>query len=128
MAGGNGGRPFVWLVRSPDDRRPAGTIDDVAETLGGERAISTLMAESHVTRGDELPALAQRHVAALGGAQVHFYLADLQQTALVPFVGSRGPDAPDLANQLSIDTTLAGRAFQSLQIETQENRSTDAVA
>jgi hypothetical protein len=93
-----------------------------------ELAISAIMTESHVARGDELPALAQRHIAAFGGTQVRLYLADLQQSVLVPFLGSVGPDAPESANQLSIDTTLAGRAFQHLQIEIQENRPNDTIA
>jgi hypothetical protein len=88
-----------------------------------ELAVRDLMAQSHLARGDELPALAQRHVSAFGGTAVTLYLADLQQRSLVPFLGAPGPDPPDLLEPLSVDSTLAGRAFQQVQIQSQPLRS-----
>lgn len=93
-----------------------------------EGAFEKLIFEAHLLRGDELPALAQRHIAAFGGTQVVLYLADLQQKVLVPFFGPAGPDVPDLANQLSIDTTLAGRAFQYVQTQIQHERPSGTIA
>ena len=48
------------------------------------------------------------------------YLADLQQDLLVPFVGSHGPDADTSLQALAVDATLAGRAYQHVQVLTQE--------
>ena len=101
---------------------------DVPVASAVERAFEELISDAHLLRGDELPALAQRHVAAFGGTEVVCYLADLQQTVLVPFFGSPGPDTPGSANQLSIDTTLAGRAFQHVQIQIQQERPSGTIA
>ena len=94
-----------------------GPSDGEGEASAIELAVASLLAESHLLRDDALPALAQRHVHAFGGTHVGIYLADLQQTVLVPFLGVEGPADPDSANPLSIDATLAGRAYQHLQIE-----------
>lgn len=93
-----------------------------------ELAIRALMGQAHLARGDELPALARRHVAAFGGTDVICYLADLQQTVLVPFVGANGVETPELVQPLPIDTTLAGRAFQQMTIQTQQERPAGTVA
>jgi serine/threonine protein phosphatase PrpC len=57
------------------------------------------------------------HAAVLGVDDVAIYLADLQQAGLVPFTGAE----PDVELEpLPIDATLAGRAFQHMDVLTQE--------
>ena len=53
--------------------------------------------------------------AAFGGTDVRCYLADLQQTTLVPFAGHADIPADELFEPLSIDGTVAGRAFQLVE-------------
>ncbi len=48
------------------------------------------------------------------------YLADLQQDVLVPFLGSQGPALDEMAVALGVDTTLAGRAYQQVEVLTQD--------
>lgn len=93
-----------------------------------ERAIKDLLRAAHLVRSDELPALARRHVGAFGGTDVTAYLADLQQSVLVPFVGVQGPEPAELVQPLSIDTTLAGRAFQQVRIQTRVHPAGGAIA
>jgi serine/threonine protein phosphatase PrpC len=58
-----------------------------------EQATNAMLAEAHLSLASELPAMAQRYVAAFGGIEARCFLADLQQTTLVPFLGQ--VDAPD---------------------------------
>ncbi|MCU1692103.1 MAG: protein serine/threonine phosphatase [Frankiales bacterium] len=53
----------------------------------------------------------------MSGATV--YLADLQQDVLVPFVGPDGPGLDESVPPLAVDATLAGRAYQLVQVLTQ---------
>jgi serine/threonine protein phosphatase PrpC len=82
-------------------------------TSAAERAVDTMLAESHLALADELPAMARRHVAAFGGTSVTCYLIDLQQAALVPFL-ENGAEV-SAAQHLSVESTLAGRAYQQVQ-------------
>lgn len=92
-----------------------------------EDAVASLLAEAHMTRGDQLPGLARRYVAAFGGTDVAIFLADLQQTRLQPFHGVNGSPAPEFAQSLPIDSTLAGRAFQVLEVQLQTMASMPGV-
>jgi hypothetical protein len=69
-----------------DDRQ----VDrDGAARLGmsaAERAVDALLADSHLTAPHELPELIARHAAAFGGEEALIFLADLQQSVLVPLV------------------------------------------
>jgi serine phosphatase RsbU (regulator of sigma subunit) len=98
----------------------------VTTTVGA--AVEAMLRESHLAAGHELPELARRHVAAFGGVDVMCYLADLQQAVLVPFVGADGPDSGEHLEPLPIDSTLAGRAFQRVQILVQHGGSGGATA
>lgn len=100
--------------------------DDVPSPV--EQALTAMLAQAHLTRSDELPELARRHIGAFGGADVRVYLADLQQTVLMPFFGQPGPGASFQPEPLSIDTTLAGRAFQLLEVQSQHQRPSETIA
>lgn len=82
-------------------------------------AVDAVLRETHVAAAHELPALARRHVAAFGGLDARCYLADLQQVLLVPFLDPQGPDVQEHVDPLPIESTLAGRAFQQLEVLTQ---------
>src|SRR5690242_18995578 len=100
-------------MRLPPDARTQSVV---------ELAVRDLMRQSHLARGEDLPMLAQRHVSAFGGTTVELYLADLQQRVLVPFVGAPGPETPELMEPLPVDSTLAARAFQQVEIYPQPHR------
>lgn len=83
----------------------------------GERAIDDLIEHSHFAAQHDLPGLVAAQAARLGADEAVMYLVDLQQTVLVPFVG---PDQ-DALEPLSVDSTLAGRTFQHIEVSTQEH-------
>jgi serine/threonine protein phosphatase PrpC len=85
-----------------------------------ERAFDAMLAEAHLAAAHDLPALAQRHATVLGGHDAVIYLADLQQNVLVPFVPAAGVGHDDRVMPLGVDSTVAGRAFQHLQVLTQD--------
>ncbi|MGI5214689.1 PP2C family protein-serine/threonine phosphatase [Plantactinospora sp. CA-290183] len=61
---------------------------------------------------DDLPALVTRAAPAIGATEIVVYLADYAQARLVPLLG-----AGLVRDVLPIDTTLAGRAFSSLEVQ-----------
>lgn len=80
---------------------------------------AALLRSARFAAPHELPDLVRHHAAALGCHDAVAYLADLQQSTLVPFTGSRRLE-PDVAlTPLTIDATLAGRAFSHLAVLTQ---------
>ncbi len=89
-------------------------------------ALATLLADAHLAAPYELPALAKRAVLPLGGKDAVCYLVDLQQTVLIPFVHPDDTEGSAL-EQLTIDTTLAGRAYQHLQVLTQNRGAAESI-
>ncbi len=85
-----------------------------------ERAVDELLNEAHLCAPHQLPALLARHGEQLGVAGAVAYLADLQQDVLVPFLGSEGPAMDETAVALGVDGTLAGRAYQQVEVLTQD--------
>lgn len=82
----------------------------------GERAVDDLLERAHFAAQHEIPQLVAEQAAALGAQDAALYLSDLQQSVLVPFTGrALGGSEP-----VSIDATLPGRAFQLMQVLTQE--------
>ncbi|HZZ98229.1 MAG TPA: PP2C family protein-serine/threonine phosphatase [Jatrophihabitantaceae bacterium] len=97
-----------------------------AEPTGGQRsapeaAFYAILAEAHVAAPHDLPALIRRHAAAFGATDARCFLTDLQQTVLVPFLEPRGADAGEMLEPLPIDSTVAGRAFQEVQLIVQHH-------
>lgn len=64
---------------------------------------------------EHVPAVTAEHAARLGFSEVMIYVVDLRQVVLLPLPGQRDADGKPL-EPISIDTTLAGRAFRTLQI------------
>ncbi|MEU7926444.1 PP2C family protein-serine/threonine phosphatase [Micromonospora sp. NPDC049107] len=61
---------------------------------------------------DELSLLVARVAPAIGATEIVIYLADYTQSCLVPM-----PDAGPTRDELTIETTLAGRAFTTLDVQ-----------
>jgi Stage II sporulation protein E (SpoIIE) len=81
------------------------------------RVTADLLARSHLMRPGNVAAELARAGRPLGMSRVQVYLADLEQRQLVPLV----PDddrAAEVAAALPIDSTLAGRAYQAVTVQT----------
>jgi serine phosphatase RsbU (regulator of sigma subunit) len=110
-----------------DEQSPSGSAREVGE--GGpdrstalnraERAMDDLLRRAHRAGGHHLPDLLSQHAEALGCHDALVYLADLQQRVLVPFLPPH-LRYEDHHTALGVDSTVAGRAFQLLQIQTQD--------
>ncbi len=84
-----------------------------------EHAFDALLRESHLAGANDIPELVARHAATLGGHDAVVYLVDLQQRVLVPFAPRR-PLQDQQHSPLGVDSTVAGRAFQLVRIQTQD--------
>lgn len=82
-------------------------------------ALTTMLAEGHLLAAHQIPDFARRHAAAFGGTDARCYVADLQQNTLVPFVGPDGAGIDEQLEPMPVDTTMAGRAFQHVEVLTQ---------
>ena len=92
------------------------------DTLSGaERAVDGFLRGAHLAAAHELPPLVAQHAQVLGGSDAVVYLADLQQTQLVPFLGPAASSAHAHPQPLLIDTTLAGLAFQRSDVLSQRD-------
>ncbi len=103
----------------PDDPSPL-TIDAGEPRSAGEQLVDELLSAAHLLAQHDLPGLLAAHGRRLGVARTLAYLADLQQEVLVPFVGPDGPGVDETVGSLSVDATVAGRAYQHVQALTQD--------
>ncbi|MFI7444900.1 PP2C family protein-serine/threonine phosphatase [Nonomuraea indica] len=86
---------------------------------GTARMLTELLAASHRSSLEELPALVVEHAAHAGLGGVLIYVADLQQDVLRLLTGhgeDGAADTGDRAAELRIDATLAGRGFQETRV------------
>lgn len=86
----------------------------------GERGVDALLRDAHFAAPHELPDLLDRHAATLGVTDAVAYLADLQQNVLVPFLRPGGPGRDEHVDVLGVESTLAGRSFQQLDVFTSD--------
>ncbi|MGX1274457.1 PP2C family protein-serine/threonine phosphatase [Streptomyces phaeoluteigriseus] len=86
------------------------------------RALTELMMASHVATLEELPRMVADHVEPVGLHDVAFFLVDMQGRVLRQVTGG-GFDAGSGGRELAVDTTLAGRAFQRVDLVTEPGRS-----
>ena len=84
-----------------------------------EAAMVRLLREAHLAGDHDLPQLFEDYAAALGVSPLVVYLSDLQGRVLIPFLGTRSADRDEQLESLSIDATVAGRAFQLVEVLTQ---------
>jgi hypothetical protein len=85
-----------------------------------ERAVDALLKDAHLAAPYQIAALVARHAATLGADDALVYLADLQQRVLVPFLDPSGPSVGLHVEPLSVDATFPGRAFQHVEMLTQD--------
>ncbi|MFJ8106061.1 PP2C family protein-serine/threonine phosphatase [Streptomyces sp. NPDC096132] len=74
-----------------------------------------LMQEAHLATLEQLPALIASHAARVGLHDVAVYAVDLQETVLRQITG-RGDDAGGGGEQLNLDGTVPGRAYQRVTL------------
>ena len=82
--------------------------------------MDALLAAAHLAAPYQLAGLVARHAATLGADDALVYLVDLQQRVLVPFLDPGGPGVGRLVEPLDVDATLPGRAFQHVEVLTQD--------
>jgi len=109
------------------NRLGAPSADGEVSASGPEAALNSMLHAAHILASYDVPDLVRDHVAAFGGIDAVCYLADLQQTVLVPFLGPRGSGVGEQIEPLPIDSTLAGRVFQHLDVLSQRRPNGDTV-
>jgi hypothetical protein len=77
------------------------------------RVLASLLEQAHLMPPDALTDVVAEHARLLGIDGVRVYLADLQQRRLCPLPSAGAGQIPALA----IDSTLAGRAFQTITMQ-----------
>ncbi|WP_346660057.1 PP2C family protein-serine/threonine phosphatase [Streptomyces sp. WMMB303] len=75
-----------------------------------------LLIASHTSTLEHLPQLVAAHARRVGLSEVLIYLADLQQDVLSPLSGRPAPAGAGEGEELTIEGTVAGRAFQHGEI------------
>jgi serine phosphatase RsbU (regulator of sigma subunit) len=118
MAGSPDRLPLVRPRRPSGSERAQATRVGVGARNAAERALADLLEQAHVVPDYVLPELFERYGRALGAHRTVAYLVDLQQRSLAPFTDPRVPAGESHADVLSVDRTLAGRAFQQLEVVT----------
>jgi len=115
--GAESGLPYGAAVTPP----AAGSVPGFTQPLTeAESAVDALLTDAHRCAPHQLPGLLARHGERLGVTDTLVYLADLQQEVLVPFLGSDAPALHETAVRLGVEATLAGRAYQQVEVFTQE--------
>ena len=80
------------------------------------RALAGLLGASHLVKPGELARAVAEAARPLGVSSAQVYLADLEQRSLVPLPAADG-QAEQAQETLPIDSTLAGRAFQAVALQ-----------
>ncbi|MGW0917085.1 PP2C family protein-serine/threonine phosphatase [Streptomyces sp. NPDC002784] len=86
------------------------------------RALTDLMMVSHEAALEDLPALVADHAKTIGLHDVAFFVVDLQGKVLRQVTG-RGLDAGAGGVELAVDTTMAGLAFQRVDLVAEPDAS-----
>ena len=80
-----------------------------------------MLHDAHLTGPQELTGLISRHAATLGVQDALAYLVDLQQTVLIPLLEPDGPGPDRQLEPLMIDSTVAGRSYQHVEVLSQRD-------
>ena len=99
-----------------EPRREDGDLDAVVG-----RVIAELLERSHLMRPAEVSSALTQAALPLGVSAARIYLADLQQRQLALLSAGEGQEV----DALPIDSTLAGRAYQTVTIQSASVRGTD---
>lgn len=81
-----------------------------------ERVLGSLIERSTLVPPDDVPELVTEHARMMGALELTLYRVDYEQVSLVPLGGKGAAER----EPLTIDTTLAGRAFRLVQVFEQE--------
>ncbi len=93
------------------------------EAVAG-RVTAGLLTRSHLMQPDEVADAVAQEARPLGVSEARVYLADLQQHRLAPLPAKAG----QVLDALPIDSTLAGRAYQTLTIQSAPARGADGAS
>ncbi|MFE5031940.1 hypothetical protein [Streptomyces sp. NPDC056683] len=85
------------------------------------RMLRELMQAAHLATLDDLPGLIASHAARVGLQDVAVFAVDLQEKVLRQLTG-HGDDAGSGGEQLNIDATVPGRAYQRVAIAAETAR------
>ncbi|WP_405457377.1 serine/threonine-protein phosphatase [Streptomyces sp. NBC_00101] len=96
-------------------------MTDTAKVAG---ALTDLLAASHIAVLGDLPEMVASHADAVGLHGATFFLVDLQGKVLRQVTG-RGPDAGEGGLRLAADGTVAGLAFQRVDLVLEPRRTAD---
>lgn len=94
------------------DRRRAAAVTNPERQAGTGRMLSDLLAASHLMPLEALPARAAEYGVAAGFTGVQLYLGDLQRRVM-RLVSGEQVTGDGSERALSIEATVAGRAYQS---------------
>jgi serine phosphatase RsbU (regulator of sigma subunit) len=78
--------------------------------------LTSLLCESSLAAFEDLPALVADHADRAGLGRTRIFVADLQQVVLREVTG-RGQDAQEGGQELLVDGTLPGRAYQTQEAQ-----------
>lgn len=84
-----------------------------------ERALDTFLAAARPAQPHDVPEVVADHAAALGARDATLFLADLQQTVLLPFRAPSTEPTGIHVEPLAVDLTVAGHAYRHVQVMTQ---------
>jgi len=98
--------------------------DELDLDVDAGRVTAGLLTRSHLMRPDELADALAQEARPLGVSDARVYLTDLQQHRLVPLPVK----AREAGGALPIDSTLAGRAYQTLTIQSAPARGADGAS
>ncbi len=87
-----------------------------AEVSRGAEVLGRLIERSSLTAPDEVADLLVEHARLIGAIDLVLYRVDYEQVSLIPLPGKDVPDR----DVLTIDTTLAGRAFRLVEVLEQD--------
>jgi hypothetical protein len=85
-----------------------------------EQALQTLADDAVLAAPYELAGLIDVCARSMGARGAIAYLSDMQQRSLIPFVPRDGAGQAAQFSELSVNATLAGRAFQTFDLQTQD--------
>ncbi|GGP97524.1 hypothetical protein GCM10010266_21000 [Streptomyces griseomycini] len=94
----------------------------MTEPVKAGRTLTGLMMPGHLVTLEELPRMAAGHGEAMGLGDVAFFLADPQGTVLRQLTG-RGLDAGADGAEPAVDATVAGPAFQRVDLVAEPDAS-----
>ena len=82
------------------------------QSVGPQELVDFVRA-SHLAVPDDVPVLIAEHAKGVGADDAALYLVDYEQRVLVPVPNRLG----DTRDEVTIDTTLAGRCYRNLDIQ-----------